>query len=145
MRLVVQRVKSSSVLDKENQKVTGKIEKGYLVLVGIGKNDKFSEVKPLAQKLAKLRIMSDKDGKIGQSLEDTNADILVVSQFTLYADTTGGNRPSFMKAAGEAKAKKFYEEFIFELRKTGLTVKEGSFGKYMEIKAILDGPVTILY
>jgi len=141
MRLIVQRVSHASV--KVEGKVVGEIGKGYLTLVGIKKGDSKKEAELLAEKLSKLRVMADKEGKMNLSLKDLDAYVLVVSQFTLYADTSGGNRPSFINAALPEEAKKIYEHFVVKLKDFGVKVETGSFGDYMEIEAKLDGPVTI--
>jgi D-tyrosyl-tRNA(Tyr) deacylase len=99
----------------------------------------------LAEKLSKLRVMSDDKEKMNLSVLDTKSEILVVSQFTLYADTMGGNRPSFFKAEEPARAEKLYNYFIENLRQKGIKVETGSFGDYMQIEATLNGPVTIIY
>jgi D-tyrosyl-tRNA(Tyr) deacylase len=142
MRLIVQRVDQASVyVDK---KEVGKIDKGLFILVGIGKEDKLEDAEDLSEKVLKLRIMSDSHNKMNLSVIDINASVLVVSQFTLYADTSAGNRPSFINAADPVKAKEIYENFIIKLKRKGLKVETGSFGDYMKIKAELDGPVTII-
>ena len=128
---------------KVEGKVVGEIGKGYLTLVGIKKGDSKKEAELLAEKLSKLRVMADKEGKMNLSLKDLDAYVLVVSQFTLYADTSGGNRPSFINAALPEEAKKIYEHFVVKLKDFGVKVETGSFGDYMEIEAKLDGPVTI--
>ena len=112
--------------------------------MGIKKKDSEEDAEPLAEKLSKLRVMADKDGKINFSVKDVGASILVVSQFTLYADTSEGNRPSFIDAAGPSYARKIYERFVSKLKEFGVKVETGSFGDYMEIEASLDGPVTII-
>lgn len=142
MRLVVQRVSQASV-SIENR-VVGKIGRGLLVLVGIGQEDKKEEAKLLAEKLSKLRVMADGNDKMNLSVKDTRASILVVSQFTLYADTKKGNRPSFVKAADPKLAQKLYNYFMVKLKDLGISVETGQFGSYMDIKADLDGPVTII-
>lgn len=142
MRLVIQRVKSASV--SVSDKVVGKIEAGLFVLVGVNMGDSEKDVKVLAGKLTKLRVMSDSDNKMNLSVKDVKAGVLVVSQFTLYADTSGGNRPSFIKAAKPDLANKLYEFFIEKLRQSGINVETGRFGEYMEIDTELDGPVTII-
>lgn len=142
MKLVVQRVNNAEV--KVEEKVVGKIKKGLFVLLGIKEKDTKDKAIFLAEKLAKLRVMSDSKGKMNLSVKDVNAEVLVVSQFTLYADTQAGNRPSFIKAADPKLAKSLYEIFIKKLEELGLKVKTGSFGSYMKIKAVLDGPVTII-
>ncbi|MBI2103452.1 D-tyrosyl-tRNA(Tyr) deacylase [Candidatus Woesebacteria bacterium] len=145
MKLVIQRVKKASV--KANQKLVGKIGKGLFVLVGVKKGDSLQDAEALAVKLAKLRAMADEKGKMNLTANE----FLVVSQFTLYADTKGGNRPSFMKAALPDEAKKIYEYFVDKLKSglpprspKGRRVETGIFGDYMEITSVLDGPVTII-
>lgn len=142
MRLVVQRVSRASV-SVEGQEV-GRIEKGLFVLVGVKKGDTPKEAEILAEKLSKLRVMADKEGKMNLSVVDTGSPILVVSQFTLYADTTQGNRPSFISAADPKVAEKVYKHFVNKLKGKNIKVETGTFGAYMEIKTLLDGPVTIL-
>ena len=145
MRLVVQRVEKAKVESVESEKLLGEIGKGLFILVGIKKGDSEKEVESLAQKLSKLRVMSDKAGKMNLSVNDVGGQVLVVSQFTLYADTSGGNRPSFIDAEEPKKAKELYEYFIAKLKENRIKVETGSFGDYMKIEAILDGPVTIIY
>lgn len=142
MKLVVQRVKEAKVVS--NGEVVGKIGKGLFVLLGIGKEDKLEYADALAEKVAKLRIMADAQDKMNLSVKDVNAEILVVSQFTLYADASGGNRPSFINAAPPELAKELYERFVQSLKEKGIKVATGSFGDYMEIESIADGPVTII-
>ena len=143
MRLVVQRVSSASVCVGED-KIVGTIADGLLVLVGIKKGDTEAEARILAAKLARLRVMADKDKKMNLPAKE----FLVVSQFTLYADTSRGNRPSFVNAEDPQIAETIYEYFVASLR-NGLgdncRVEMGSFGDYMEISANLDGPVTIVF
>ncbi len=145
MKLVVQRVKKAKVSRIEDKKVVGEIGLGLFVLVGFKKGDSEKEVETLSDKLSKLRVMSDKNDKMNLSIQDAGGSMLVVSQFTLYADTAGGNRPSFIDAEEPAKAKDLYELFVSKLKEKGIKVETGSFGDYMEIETILDGPVTILY
>lgn len=145
MKLVVQRVKKAKVTKVEDGRVVGEIGKGLFVLVGFKKGDSEKEVETIADKLSKLRIMSDKEDKMNLSAMDVGGKMLIVSQFTLYADTKGGNRPSFVNAEDPMKAKKLYELFIGKLKEKGNEVETGSFGDYMEIEAVLDGPVTIIY
>ena len=154
MRLVVQRVNSASV--SVNKKTVGEIEKGLFVLFGAGDGDTKEQAEVLADKLAKLRVMSDENdptspkatrgqGKMNLSVKDVDASILVVAQFTLYADTSAGNRPSFIKAAKPEIANELYKYFIENLRKHDINVQTGSFGEYMNISTEIDGPVTILF
>jgi len=144
MRLVIQRVVKAKVKHKEKNIITGQIDEGLLVLLGIKKGDTEKEADYLAEKLTKLRIMSDKDKKMNLSIKDVKGKILVVSQFTLYGETKGQNRPSFIKAEEPKKAKEIYEYFIDKLKSLGISVETGSFGNYMEIESALDGPVTII-
>lgn len=145
MRLIVQRVKKAKVVRVKDKKVVGEIGLGLFVLVGFKKGDSESGAKTLAQKLIKLRVMSDKEDKMNLSVRDADGKFLIVSQFTLYADTSGGNRPSFINAEDPAKAKSLYGYFIDKLREYDADVETGSFGDYMHIQAELDGPVTIIY
>ena len=144
MKLVVQRVKRASVTVVDQDKVVGKIGNGLFILVGVGKNDSASDARQLALKLSKLRIMSDDNAKMNLTVRDLGAEILVVSQFTLYSDTSGGNRPSFVGAAKPDVARLVYEEFVRGLADLGNKVATGSFGDYMKISLELDGPVTIV-
>lgn len=141
MRLVVQRVKEASV--RSNGQVVGRIDKGLFILVGVDKEDTEKDALFLADKLFKLRVMADKEGKMNLSVADAGGKFLVVSQFTLCADTSAGNRPSFVKAADPEIALSLYNKFVERLRWLGAFVEVGSFGNYMEIRAVLDGPVTI--
>lgn len=145
MRLVIQRVEKAKVIRVADKKVVGKIGRGLFVLVGFKRGDSKGSVKLLADKLSKLRVMADKKEKMNLSVKDVGGKILIVSQFTLYADTSGGNRPSFIEAEDPEIAKQFYELFIKEVRAKGIEVETGSFGDYMRIETVLDGPVTILY
>ena len=142
MRLVVQRVTKANV--EVDGRVVGEIGKGYLVLVGVSVKDTVEEANFLAEKLFKLRIMADEDGKMNLSITDAKGEVLIVSQFTLYADTSGGNRPSFIHAAKEDEALDIYNHFVEEIKKKGVSIKTGIFGAYMEINSVLDGPVTII-
>ncbi len=142
MKLVVQRVNRASVLVKG--KTVGKIGKGYLVLLGVKKGDGEKEADYLSERLAKLRVMADKNDKMNLSLKDIDGEVLVVSQFTLHADTKKGNRPSFMNAGEPKRAEELYEYFIDSLKNQEIKVETGKFGAMMRIDAELDGPVTIL-
>lgn len=134
----MQRVKRANV-------GSAKIGEGLLVLLGIKKDDSEKDAEQLATKLSRLRVMADENGKMNLSVAGVGGSVLVVSQFTLHADTSGGNRPSFIDAEEPEKAKKLYELFIEKLRANGIEVQTGTFGNYMRISAVLDGPVTILY
>lgn len=142
MKIVIQRVKKASV--SVSGEVVGKINIGLLLLIGIGEEDTEKEAETLAEKTLKLRIMADEKGLMNLSVKDVAGELLAVSQFTLYADTSGGNRPSFVKAAKPEKALPIYNCFVEKLKASGISVQTGRFGEYMEINAVLDGPVTIL-
>lgn len=143
MKLVVQRVLKTKVIKVKDGTIVGEIDNGLFVLVGIVKEDTKKEAERLAEKLSKLRIMKDEEKKMNLSVKEVGGEILVVSQFTLCADCRGQNRPSFIKAMEPKKAKELYEYFVNELKGKGLEVKTGSFGDYMRIETLLDGPVTI--
>lgn len=142
MKLVIQRVKRASV--EVNKEIVGKIEQGFLVLLGVGPEDTKEIADFLVQKLIKLRVFEDENGKMNLSLKDINGELLIVSQFTLYADCTGGNRPSFTNAAKPDKANELYEYFIKECKKENIKVEHGIFGADMKVELLNDGPVTIL-
>lgn len=142
MRAVVQRVKDASV--SVDGKLISKIESGLLVFLGIGKEDDNSDLKYLVEKVLGLRIFEDENSKMNLSLLDTNKEILIVSQFTLYGDVRKGKRPSFSDSASPEKGEAFYNEFIRETKARGIETKEGIFGADMKIKLLNDGPVTIL-
>lgn len=144
MKLVIQRVKQAKVTEEESGTVFGQINHGLFILVGITHSDTENIVQKLVEKLLNLRIMDKEKGKMGLSIQDTQGEILVVSQFTLYADTKGGRRPSFIDAADPDHARKLYDKFVERLKDSGLKIETGSFGNYMEIESIADGPVTIL-
>lgn len=144
MRLVIQRVKKAKVTDRDKKMLVGEIGNGLFVLIGIKKGDSKKEADYLAEKLIKLRVMSDRNEKMNLSIRDVKEEILVVSQFTLYGETKGQNRPSFINAENPEKAEQLYDYFIEKLRELNIKVKTGSFGNYMEITPILDGPVTII-
>ncbi len=148
MKLVIQRVKEAKVFRRVQDgswKSVGEIQEGLFVLVGFKKGDSENSVKSLADKLLKLRVMSDENDKMNLSIKDSNGSFLIVSQFTLYANTSEGNRPSFVEAENPEKAKRLYELFVDKVRSSGTKTETGSFGDYMRITAVLDGPVTILY
>ncbi|OGM31557.1 D-tyrosyl-tRNA(Tyr) deacylase [Candidatus Woesebacteria bacterium RIFCSPHIGHO2_01_FULL_44_21] len=142
MRLVIQRVNSAEV--SVSDKTVGKIGKGLFVLIGIKKGDSQKDADILADKLVKLRVMADSSSKMNLSVKDANAQILSVSQFTLYANTKDGNRPSFIEAEEPEKAKELYEYFVSKLKNSGLVIETGEFGEYMKINCELDGPVTVI-
>ena len=143
MKLVIQRViESNLTIDK---KIYSKIGYGMVIFIGISVNDNESFLKKIASKVSKLRIFNDEYGKMNKNINDINGEILLVSQFTLYADTEKGNRPSFIMAAKPESAIKIYNRFIKELQTHVKTkIKTGKFGSDMKINLINDGPVTIL-
>ena len=143
MRIVLQRVKSASVSIEGT--VVGEIEQGFLLLVGVGPDDTRDDASYLARKIAGMRIFSDENGKMNLSIDQVGGKILSVSQFTLFADTKKGNRPSFTGAASPEAANKLYEEFNEILRtEYGLIVETGEFAAEMQVSLVNDGPVTIL-
>lgn len=142
MRLVIQRVKEAQVA-VANQLIN-KIGPGFLIFVGVTHNDTSKDVEYLVRKVTNLRIFEDENHKMNIAIKDLGYEILSISQFTLYADTRNGNRPSFTLAAAPSFAKQLYEEFNQKLLQTGIVVKEGLFGEHMEISLINDGPVTII-
>lgn len=144
MRLVIQGVKKAKVTKVEGGVVVGEIGPGLLILLGVKKADLEERADYFAEKVSKLRVIKDKENKMNLSIKDTGGEILVVSQFTLYGDAKGQNRPSFMDAAEPELAKKLYERFISKLKELGIKVQTGSFGDYMEIESTFDGPMTIL-
>jgi D-tyrosyl-tRNA(Tyr) deacylase len=142
MRVVLQRVSKSSV--SIDGKVHNKIDKGILVLLGIESGDEHGDADWLAHKISQLRIFSDSDGKMNQSIQDINGSFLVISQFTLHASTKKGNRPSFIRAASPHLAIPLYEYFTHKLEDvSGRPVKTGVFGADMKVDLLNDGPVTI--
>ncbi len=141
MRALLQRVSRASVTVDEQ--VVGQIGQGLLVLLGVGQNDSEVQVKTLAEKIAHLRIFGDDEGKMNRSLLDISGEVLVISQFTLYANTRRGRRPSFTEAAPPALAELLVERFKDALAAYGLTVAGGIFGAYMQVELLNDGPVTI--
>lgn len=143
MRILIQRVTRAKV--SIDDKVVGRIGKGYVVFFGVKEGDSKKEADFLAEKLVNLRIMSDEAGKMNRSILDIDGEILVVSQFTLYADTSGGRRPSFINAAKPELAESLYLYFIEKLKNLGIkNVQTGEFGAYMEVEIVNDGPVTIM-
>lgn len=142
MKAVIQRVSQASVtIDGQ---VHGAIAAGFMVLLGVAPDDDESDVAYLVRKLSKLRVFSDAAGKMNLALADVNGAVLSISQFTLFADTKKGNRPSFINAAKPELGERLYHEFNTQLRALGLTVAEGVFGADMQVALINDGPVTII-
>lgn len=142
MKAVIQRVKSAQVT--VNGKITGKIDNGLLVLLGVTHEDTKDKADYLVKKILNLRIFTDENDKMNLSVKDINGEILVVSQFTLYADTSSGNRPSFTEAAKPEIANELYEYFKKQCESNGIEVQSGIFGAYMEVELVNDGPVTIV-
>ncbi len=142
MRVVLQRVSHASVTVEE--KVIGQIQRGFLLLVGVTHDDAMEDMEYLVRKIVQMRIFEDEEGKLNRSIQDVGGEILSVSQFTLYADTKKGNRPSFSKAAPGDVALEMFEQFNGLLRDTGIPVETGQFGADMKVELLNDGPVTIL-
>lgn len=143
MKLVVQRVKNANV--KVDGNIIGNIEKGFLVLLGVTHEDTKEIADYLVQKLCKLRVFEDEKGKMNLSIKDIDGELLIVSQFTLYADCSDGNRPSFINAAKPEKANEIYEYFITRCKESGIKkVDHGKFGADMKVNLLNDGPVTII-
>ncbi len=142
MKAVVTRVKGAGV-SIEGETV-GKIDRGFLVLLGVGPGDGQKECERLAEKICNLRVFEDENGKMNLSLDAVGGEVLVVSQFTLYADLKS-RRPGFSKAAGPELAEPLYESFIAECRARGFHTEHGSFGADMQVWSVNDGPVTLLF
>ena len=142
MRAVIQRVSSASVT--VDGAIVGQIGVGFLVLLGVKRGDTRDDAAYLARKIAKLRVFNDAAGKINLSLLEVDGAVLAVSQFTLYADTRGGNRPSFTDAAAPDDGKRLYEQFCELLRDESIEVQQGIFQTDMKVSLVNDGPVTII-
>ena len=142
MRAVVTRVKSASVTIDGH--INGEIGQGFLVLLGVGPNDTHDTAVKLAEKICNLRVFEDENGKMNRSLDQVGGSLLVVSQFTLYADTSS-RRPGFSYAAKPDLAIPLYEDFMAHCRERGFPVEHGEFGADMQVASVNDGPVTILY
>ena len=142
MKLVIQRVSRASVTVRGS--VIGQIGQGYLVLVGVGREDTKEDADRLVRKMIGLRIFSDENGKINRSLKDVDGQLLLISQFTLYADCRHGNRPGFTDAGDPEKAKELYEYMIDSCRREIPVVEQGEFGADMKVELVNDGPFTIL-
>jgi D-tyrosyl-tRNA(Tyr) deacylase len=143
MRVVIQRVSEAAVnIDDTN---VGKIQQGLLILLGIETEDQEGDADYLVQKISNLRIFSDAEGKMNLSIQDVGGQFLVVSQFTLHADTRKGKRPSYIRAARPEQAIPLYEYFLLELQKTAPSpIQTGQFGADMQVALVNDGPVTII-
>lgn len=142
MKVILQRVTQASV--SIDGHIHAQIANGYLLLVGVGVNDTVKDADYLARKITNLRIFSDDMEKMNGTIQSVNGQILSVSQFTLYADTKKGNRPSFVHAATPQQAKELYDYFNTQLRQNGLNVETGVFGANMQVSLVNDGPVTII-
>lgn len=142
MRIVLQRVTKASVT--VDGSVTGKIDTGYLVLFGVGKEDTQEDCRRLAEKIINLRIFSDENGKINLSLKDVGGSLLIVPQFTLYADCRKGNRPNFIQAGTPDFAESLFEYFTEYCRSRGQRVETGIFGADMKVELLNDGPFTVI-
>lgn len=142
MKIIIQRVLEAQV--RVEGETTGSIGKGYLILFGAGQGDCDADCVRLAEKISKLRIFEDENGKTNLSIKDVGGQILSVSQFTLLADCTHGNRPSFTNAAPPQEANRLYELFNEELRRRGLHVETGIFGADMKVSLLNDGPFTVV-
>lgn len=142
MKLVVQRVKNAQV--EVEGKLVGKIEQGFLVLLGVTHSDTKEQADYLVKKLCKLRVFTDENDKMNLGLKDINGELLIVSQFTLYADCSSGNRPSFTNAAKPEQAEKLYEYFCEQCKQNDIKVEKGIFGADMKVSLLNDGPVTII-
>lgn len=142
MKAVIQRVLSASL--KVDGELISEIGRGYVIFLGVGKGDTEFDVDYFIKKIPPLRIFEDENGKINKSIKDVEGEILLVSQFTLYADASHGNRPSFIEAESPERAKKLYTYVAEGLRKSGIIVKLGVFGADMKIEQVNDGPFTLL-
>ncbi len=142
MKVILQRVTQADV--SVDGDIKGQIGKGYLVLFGVGQNDTESDCDRLAQKIISLRIFSDENDKINLSLKDVNGSLLIISQFTLYADCRKGNRPNFIQAGNPEMAKRLYEYFISKCKESVENVQCGVFGADMKVSLVNDGPFTVV-
>ena len=142
MRALIQRVTSASV--KVDGKIVGKIGKGFLVFLGIYEEDTEEKIEKLTKKIINLRIFNDENDKMNLSIKDVKGEILLISQFTLCADTRKGNRPSFVSAKNPKDANMIYEKTIENIKNENIVVEKGVFGADMKVELLNDGPVTIL-
>ena len=142
MRLLIQRVNYASV--KIDGKTVGSIKKGFLVLVGVGQNDTREIADKYLKKMLGLRIFEDENGKTNLSLADVNGELLMVSQFTLYADCRKGNRPNFINAGKPDEANRLYEYFVSKCKEQVPVVENGVFGADMKVELLNDGPFTVI-
>jgi len=142
MRIIIQRTNEAEV--KVNNKIVGKIDKGLVLLVGFTIDDCIQDIEYMIDKIINLRIFDDENNKMNLSLKDVNGSILSISQFTLYADSNKGRRPSFDKALSYIEAEKLYSIFNIKLKESNINVQTGIYGENMKVKLINDGPVTII-
>ena len=142
MKAVIQRVSRGKVTIDHH--VHGEIGRGFVVLLGVAKDDTKEDMDYLVKKISGLRVFEDEDGKMNLALKDVNGELLIISQFTLFANTKKGNRPSFIDAGLPEPSKAFYLDFIQAFRALGYTVAEGEFGADMAVELVNDGPVTII-
>ena len=142
MKAVVTNVQCASV--RVDGETVGKIKNGFLILLGVTHGDTEAEVLKLADKICGLRVFKDEEGKINKGLADINGEVLVVSQFTLYASCRHGRRPDFLAAAKPELANALYERFVARVRENGFHTETGVFGAYMEVESINDGPFTLV-
>lgn len=142
MKVIIQRAKNASVTVED--KVIGEIEKGFVLLVGVTHEDTIEDAEYLVNKLVNIRIFEDQDGKMNLSLMDVKGSVLSISQFTLFADTRKGRRPSFIKAAKPQQASELYKKFNELIEKEGIVVETGEFGAMMDVQLTNTGPVTII-
>ena len=142
MKLVIQRVDNAKV-EVEN-KMVGGIKKGFLVLLGVAPEDTKETADFLVHKLVNLRVFTDENDKMNLSVKDINGELLIVSQFTLYANCKNGNRPSFEQAAKPEQANELYEYFVEKWKEENITVQTGEFGAHMQVSLLNNGPVTII-
>jgi D-tyrosyl-tRNA(Tyr) deacylase len=143
VKAVVQRVSSARV--RVGERIAGEIGPGLCILLGVARGDEQTEAQRLAAKVARLRIFENEDGRFDRSLLDTGGEALVVSQFTLIADTAKGRRPSFTEAAPPEEAEPLYEAFCQALRELAVQVETGEFGAHMAVELVNDGPVTVIF
>jgi D-tyrosyl-tRNA(Tyr) deacylase len=141
MRALIQRVSRAEVRVADN--IVGTIDRGLLVLLGVREGDTVRDVEYLASKVVTLRIFEDAQGKMNHDVQDIQGAVLVVSQFTLYADSRKGRRPSFTQAARPALAQQLYETFLAAVARSGVPVAHGAFGEHMAVSLVNDGPVTL--
>jgi D-tyrosyl-tRNA(Tyr) deacylase len=142
MRALIQRVKKAKV--EVDEKIIGEIGNGLLIFLGVAHSDADKDIDYLVKKITDIRIFGDVDGKMNLSILDVKGSVLIISQFTLYADCANGRRPSFTKAAAPATAEFLYKKFIQKFRQTGIDVQDGKFGAMMDISLVNWGPVTIM-